>query len=431
MKLIDIIKDANRNLLRNKIRTFLTVSAVFIGAFTLALTNGLGDGIRAYVNVQLGNAGAKNVLFITAKDESQQQKDQNGGLTLYNPDRLVNTSVRNGPSGTSLLVDKDVTTIEAIPGIEKVYKTYQATPEFMSTGGQKFNASIDQYTEGINFQLDAGRLVDNTSDNEITVPRSYLQPLGFGASASNALNKMITFAFKNAQGQLFEKTGTIVGVQAKSLIGATTINVSANFIRQIQTQQQGTYVTAHPTYVFIQAKFDDTKGDAYKTTLVNRLDAAGYTSKTFEDQLGIVTSVINSIIIGLDLFGAIALVSASFGIVNTLYISVQERTKEIGLMKALGLSKRKIFSLFSIEAVLIGFWGSLLGVLAANGAGLLIDHIANQTFLKDFENFQLLAFPLHSKLVVILLILVIAFLAGSLPARKASQKDPIEALRYE
>lgn len=100
-------------------------------------------------------------------------------------------------------------------------------------------------------------------------------------------------------------------------------------------------------------------------------------------------------------------------------------------MKAMGLGRNKIFMLFSIEAVLLGFWGSLLGSLAGIGIGQVVNRIASDTFLKDLPGFDLTVFSLQSVSVIMLIIMSIAFIAGTLPARRASQKDPIEALRYE
>lgn len=131
------------------------------------------------------------------------------------------------------------------------------------------------------------------------------------------------------------------------------------------------------------------------------------------------------------MFGAIALLAASFGIINTLYMSVQERTREIGLMKAMGLSSGKVFTIFSVEAALIGFLGSLLGILGAVGAGSLINQIAADSFLKSLTGFTLIQFSASSSAVIILVIMGIAFLAGTLPARRAAKLDPIESLRYE
>jgi putative ABC transport system permease protein len=100
-------------------------------------------------------------------------------------------------------------------------------------------------------------------------------------------------------------------------------------------------------------------------------------------------------------------------------------------MKAMGLSSRKIFLLFSVEAILLGFWGSLLGSLAGIGIGLAANQYASSTFLKDLPGFNLTAFSPLSVLVIMLIIMAIAFIAGTVPARRASRKNPIEALRYE
>ena len=100
-------------------------------------------------------------------------------------------------------------------------------------------------------------------------------------------------------------------------------------------------------------------------------------------------------------------------------------------MKALGMGPKRIFMLFSIEAVLIGFWGSALGVCFAALIGKVVNTIGTHGFLKDFTGLSLLTFPLSTIAIVIVGIMLIAFLAGTLPAFRASRKDPIEALRYE
>lgn len=431
MRYRDIILSANSNLRKSKLRTFLTVTAVVIGAFTLTMTNGLGDGIRSYVNVQLGNVGAKDSLFITAKDQSKEQSQSNNGLTEYNPDRQkVQQQTSNGPPANSYMTEKDIVKIGEIDGINSVVKTYTLTPLYMTAGERKFDTSVDQYIDGFNLDLDAGRVVNNNSANEITIPQKYLQPLGLGNDAQQAVGKTLTFAFVDTNGQPFMAETKIVGVQRDTLIGSSGINASATWVKGIYAQQNPS--APNPTkFIYLIAKFDPAKGQKETDALKARLSDAGYDANTIQDQIGVVNKILNGVTIALNIFGAIALLAASFGIINTLFMSVQERTREIGLMKALGMGRAKIFTLFSLEAILIGFWGSLIGIVLANIAGRIINQVASKTFLKDFEGFKLLAFPPKSMLLVLVIIMVIAFLAGALPARRAARKDPIEALRYE
>jgi putative ABC transport system permease protein len=410
MKYFDIVRTAN--------------------AFTLTMTNGVGDGIKSYVNVQLGNVGAKDSLFVTALSQDQATKDANNGLTEYNPDRQKVTIQVNGPPGSVYMNDKDVTKIAALPGVKEVTKTYTVTPDYMSAGQKKFQTQVDQYVDGFNLDLEAGRLVSNKSQDEITIPQTYLAPLGLGNDSAVALGKTLTFGFTDATGQTFSKTATIVGVQRASLVGSSGINASTNWIKDAYDKQTG-ILGKPPVYAYLIARYDVNSSASEQAALKQHFTDAGYKAKTIQDQIGVANKYLNAVTMALNIFGGIALLAASFGIINTLFMSVQERTREIGLMKALGMGRGKIFLLFSLEAIFIGFWGSLIGIGLANIAGRVLNNVAANSFLKGFEGFKLLAFPWQSMLLVIAIIVAIAFLAGSLPARRASRKDPIEALRYE
>ena len=163
------------------------------------------------------------------------------------------------------------------------------------------------------------------------------------------------------------------------------------------------------------------------------LKKLGFTAITIDDEVGMIRTFFNVILIVFTIFGAIALIAAAIGIINTLLMSVQERTREIGLEKALGLSKGKIFLSFSIEAIMLGFWGSALGTAVAMILGFIANNIFHQSggFLEKFPTFNLVKFTPESVAALILIVMFIAFIAGTMPARKAAKKDPIEALRYE
>ena len=182
----------------------------------------------------------------------------------------------------------------------------------------------------------------------------------------------------------------------------------------------------------IVAQLDDDHIDEEAAQEVkDKLEEMGYSSMTLTDTVSMIKSFFDAITTVLTIFGAISLLAASIGIINTLYMAVQERTREIGLMKSMGLSKAKIFGMFSIEAIALGFWGGILGLIIAYITRSVVNPLASRTFLAGLPGFTLVEFNPLYLVIIIVVVMVIAFLAGTLPARRAAGKDPIEALRYE
>jgi len=430
MKLIDILKTASGNIWQSKLRTILTIIAVFIGAFTLTLTTGIGAGISQYIDGQVSSIGAKNVLIITGK---QAAASASTDPQKYDPEKL--TIRQNGPGGdtVTLLTQKDISSIKTEAGIVDVIPQRSVTPSYIvGSNGQKYVVSVGEYIDGTNIAMNAGVVPSNVvGEHQIALPYNYVSVLGF-ANYADAVGKIVTIGIANSAGVISEVPATVVGVPQKSIIGSSGANVNAALFNQLYSVQSvGLPATSLGKYSVAIAHFDPSYTDAQITDLKNRLDALGYSGSTFADRIATVKQVINGIIIVFDIFAIIALLAASFGVINTLLMSVQERTREIGLMKAMGMGRGRIFLLFSAEAVLLGFWGSFLGVIVAMGVGQIANRLATHGFLKDFEGLHLLAFPLSTVGIIILGIMAVAFLAGTLPARRASGLNPIEALRYE
>ena len=425
MRLIDSISIAQTNLRRSKLRTSLTIIAIFIGALTISLTNGVSNGVKAYINDQLGNVGAEDTLIIQAKMDEASMNFDSDEVAEYNPDQT--TGAFNIPT----LNDNDIQKISEIEGLSNVAAELIPTIEYVTAGDTKYNGSVQQFPEGLKIQLHAGEVVDTQADDEVIITEKYLEPLGFD-NAEDAIGKTVQIGIKDPYDEIHEVEATIVGVQEPALLmGTGGWYVSQGLARQLHNIQTDGIEALANNYMGASGKFPADYTQEQIDALKQRVDKAGYLAMTVQDQIGIVTQIIDTIQIALNIFGAIALLAASFGIVNTLLMAVNERTREIGLMKALGSSRRSIFGIFSLEAVSLGFWGALLGVLVSIGIGAIVNPIASDTFLKDFEGFNLLAFPLLPSLGIIGLIMLIAFIAGAMPSLKASRLNPIEALRYE
>lgn len=426
MRLWDLITTANGNLCRSKLRTLLTISAVIIGALTLMLTTGVGAGLESYVDEQVNSVGAKDILIVRVKS------DENPLSTSSEPKEFNPNQKPQNQFTQPLLTDSDIENIRKTPGIKEVTPVYGIQALYITTDDKKFQANLSQTAKGVNQPLVAGRLVDVESDKyEVTIPKEFVSVLGFKDNQS-ALNKNVTFGFKDANEQIFTLDTKIVGVQEKSIINGNQITSNVALMRSaFEKAYKGVPDNQRNKYPIANAQFDNSKNSKEVKALQEDLKKQGYTATTLDDILGIVTNIIGAITTFLNIFAGIALIAATFGIINTLMMAVQERTREIGLMKALGMSKLKIFTLFSIEAISIGFWGGLVALGLANIIGRIGSNIAADTLFKDFSGLELFSFPAISMIGIILIIMLIAFLAGALPARRASKLDPIEALRYE
>ncbi|HKH08809.1 MAG TPA: FtsX-like permease family protein, partial [Agromyces sp.] len=255
--------------------------------------------------------------------------------------------------------------------------------------------------------------------------------LGFD-DADAAIGEPVTIAVTDAERTQHEIDATIVGVSEASL-GTSASAVPNDALNDALFEAQSTGLDASQLDSYTQATvwFDPASTPDEVTALQDRLTEAGYDSTTVAEQLGTFKAVIDGIVLVLNAFAIIALLAASFGIVNTLLMSVQERTREIGLMKAMGMGSGKVFGLFSLEAVFIGFLGSAIGAGLGMLAGNAISTALGGALLSDLPGLTLIAFDPVSIAVIILVVMGVAFLAGTIPAIRAARADPVESLRYE
>jgi putative ABC transport system permease protein len=428
MKPSELIRISNRNLLRSKMRTLLTVLAIFVGAFTLVLTNGLGDGLRDYVEKQVKNLEGSNILFVrkriqTANDEESdpskpreyQETSKDDAGSDFDPNSFV-----VAPERMEILRRE-------IPEIKTITPRYNVDAEYIAvSGSKKYQVALGTLSEGITQKTEAGRTIDGAG--QIMLPVSLARAID--ENISNLIGKTATIGYKSGRGgELKTVELKIVGVSTKGMMANFNSFIDTATARRLYDEQnrESEYYNKFSNYTLQLDTGDETRIAAIK----RKLDEKGLTAETFADQRKRTYDAIGILQIGLNLFAFIALLAASFGIINTLIIAVLERTKEIGLQKALGMGRRKIFFLFSLESVLIGFWGAMLGIVAGIVIGTAANFYLARTYLESFEGYNLFVFTLPSLLFVLLLVCAIAFVAGVLPALRASRLNPIEALRYE
>ena len=169
------------------------------------------------------------------------------------------------------------------------------------------------------------------------------------------------------------------------------------------------------------------------TDVRNRLTELGFGSFSIVDEMEQIRTVFLIIDSVLGLLGGISLLVASFGIANTMVMSILERTREIGIMKAIGAEDREIKLIFFLEAAVIGFFGGVIGVIVAWVLEAVANRLAYRFFLKpqgaSFVDFFSLPFWLAGS--AISFALVVSILAALYPASRAARIDPVRALRHD
>ncbi len=425
MKTWDLIRTSNRNLFRNKLRTALTVMAIFVGSFTLTMTNGLGDGMRDYVESQVKNIEGDRVIIVRKKVDRPV-----GGPRAGTPAEYKENSGEDGDQGfdaNSMMMTQPQmeAAVAGIDNVKSITPRYNIKGEYISVdGGKKYQMELGMLSEGINAKTEAGHAL--TGDGQVVIPIGLARTID--PQIQNLIGKTATVGYKLPDGGMKTMPLEIVGVATKGFMTNYSSFVSGGTAKQIHEDQRRKDAPDNYIAFTLQMQTNDPAAiSAAKTKLTER----GFEGDTIADNDKRTYDAIGIFKTGMNLFALVALLAASFGIINTLVIAVMERTKEIGLQKALGMGRGKIFAIFSLESVLIGFWGALLGIVGGIVVGLIANKVLVAVYATSFEGFNLFAFKPLSIALVMLLVCGIAFVAGVMPAIRASRLNPIESLRYE
>ena len=457
MRMLDIITRAGRSLRSAKARTLLTSLAIAVGAFTLTLTLAAGNGINAYVNRLVASNFDPSELIVGRDKEVENTGAPDSSPREY--DESV-ASVSFGGQGSLQLKqisDRDIETLRNLDYVQQVRPNYQIDARYITRERQKqYTLSVQSYNPGQKPELSAGNTpAKDLSENTIVLPEGYIKLLGF-KNAKDAIGKTVDVAAQQpfteaalrdfvTQGGLTQPgaatpepkrqitTYTIAAVSKPSVTSLATtglpVLLSSADAKELYdftttgTQQYGKYL-----YAFVRV------GGAEDASVANdakrKLKAMGFTVVTSQDLQATLQTIVNVLQSLVIVFAIITIIASVFGIVNTMYISVLERTREIGLMKALGMRSASVAWLFRIEAAWIGFLGGVIGALLA----VLLSIAVNPFLTKQLNLGEGNTILMHNPLQIIGLIaalILVAILAGWFPARKAAKLDPIEALRSE
>lgn len=403
MTLKECVKGAFAQMSSSKMRTFLTMLGMFIGIGSVILVLSLGAGVRGKLMDQFKDIG-QGAINIQAND--------------WSPEGLINMN--------------DMEMIKAMPEIKTALmcsstygsniSDYKNDTKTVRLQGVPYNFEEVQY-----FEIVAGRnyteMEEKAKTNLIVVGDTFAKVIYGRSDLDFLIGKTIELEL-NSQSHSFE----IIGVFKTNVNLETTPVEQMSVYGQIpfETFDQITmYGDIRAPYAYTMAKEGvDTTEVAYQISrLLNKNHSVkeGFTAQSltqFTEQLDGIMGMVTSFI---SLVAAISLLVGGIGIMNIMLVTVKERTREIGIRKAIGATNKEIKRQFLVEAMILTIIGGIIGLMLGYFGGLIVGAIAK---LQIELTLGMVIFAVGTSSAI-------GIIFGVYPAKQAAKLDPIEALRYE
>lgn len=393
---------AVRSIRQRKLRSALTVTGIVIGVAAIIALVSIGEGTTAAVTQALSSLGG-NTIFVTS-----------GGQAGFGASRA-----------TEELAKKDLTDIQSTKGVEAAVGiflktltvTYKDETKRLSFYGVDTKDAQKFFSDLKVVEIEEGRYFKSGEKHVVILghaiaDKAFADPL--------KVNDKLKIGSENEE----EKT-QVVGISKET--GNTQFD--SMIIAPIEDVAESSAEREQYTIIFVRASNPDTIEETAAAIQKKMDDAHGkknfivLTSKQLTEQIGTVTNTLSLVLGGI---AGISLIVAGIGIANTMYMSIMERTREIGIMKAVGASNRNVLEIFLVEAAIIGLIGGMTGGIVGIGFSDALGIILRNYGLSFGTKVTPELFAIGVGFSV-----GVSVLFGLLPARKASMLRPIEALRYE
>ena len=483
MPFSDILKLALRNLREAKLRATLTSMGVIVGVAVIVTMVSFGLGLQR-------NLLSRFKALDLFSEMSVYGKTISGALDRASMSRRAGGDRPPGPrppnleAPTRILDDQAVAEIAKIPGVvyvePAVFFVVEVRVNGKTSGESVAGCNVPNLSSRFR-EFEAGQMISSPQADEAVVTFDFVHNAGF-ATPADAIGKNIEFLIP-AKGDKAEdeeppsffglplgedesqpsktavtvgRTFRIVGVlkeikpnggpgPSRGLMPTAEINIPIAAAHQWSIEHSGEQNQVVMALARESGVISEDQSPGYFSAVVRVTDPVALTdvrkkikemglgSFSIVDQLDQIRTVFLIIDSVLGLLGGISLLVASFGIANTMIMSILERTREIGIMKAIGAEDREIKLIFFFEAAVIGLTGGIIGSLAAWGIDAVSNRLAYRFILKpqgaSFVDF--FSLPPYLWLGAIVFALSVSILAALYPASRAARIDPVRALRHD
>ncbi len=489
MPFLDILQLSLRNLREAKLRATLTTMGVIVGVAVIVTMVSFGLGLQRNTVERFKALDLFNELTVygqTLNSIAQSVANNNEGRRRPQPNNP------NTKPATRILDEAAISEIEKIPGVAYVEPVIMFTP-FMRSNSRVLaqvvaGATVPNASSRFK-EFAAGGMISSPDAEEAVVNEQWTRDFGY-EKPEDAVGQSIEFlapptaksdgkgeaeeesgpsffgipleddeGAETKEGALVARTYRIVGVLKKETKGSPSgggggfrgIFFDANVFVSLKAARSWTLLYRSPMAEVAlelarqKGAIDKDQVEGFTSATVrvsdpvalmnvrNRLTELGFQSFSIVDQLEQLRTVFLIMNATLGLLGGISLLVASFGIANTMIMSILERTREIGIMKAIGAEDGEIRLIFFVEAAVIGFVGGVIGVLAAWGIDALANRLAYRFILKpqNAEFVDFFSIPPYLWIGAILFAVLISIMAALYPASRAARIDPVKALRHD
>lgn len=464
MNFFDILQLSLRNLRGAKLRAALTTAGVVIGVAVIVSMVSFGLGLRRDALSRFQQIDAFSEVHVYGRSLLSLASDRapRPGATAPpaqdgdapHPDRIPERS----------LDDHALEEIARIPGVSFVRPHILFSAYARSNGRTQMvplsGAAADDPSSRFK-SFAAGRMFDAASADEAIVNENFLRGFGY-RQPSDALGQTIELLdAPSDEGDGRARQDELVVTRSFRVCGVLKEDEGGNRFRgmmpppdvYLPMQAARAWKDEHyDTLSRVALRLARKKGAvgeqekvSYTTAVLRvtdpavlsdvrrRLTALGFGSFSFVDEFKQVQTTFLVINSALGLLGGISLLVASLGITNTMLMSILERTREIGIMKAIGAKEREIKLIFFVEAAAIGLAGGALGALLAWGLDALGNRLVNKLILeaRGAGYIDLFSLPAYLWLGAILFAVLVSIAAALYPAARAARVDPVTALRHD